>query len=113
MVESTHLFLWTPDSVDFASFAGSDELAPEELADWDFSGRGSVSQWSFTKDNLPRVKVEGDLVSDPVVIPYPNETAVHLNLWWYKGEGDTGVSPGPQEVILKGFQYLRLEPYPE
>ncbi|NNC83573.1 MAG: hypothetical protein HKN79_08345 [Flavobacteriales bacterium] len=93
---STHQFHWTDSLITFRSFEG-ESTAPSDM----------FASWEFDLNNPPRVKNEGGLSSEPIVIPAPaDSTNARINFWilpW--------VAPGPtdgerQELIVRSFNYI-------
>lgn len=92
--ETRHLFTWTPDSVVWKSFTANDNVNP-------------FAKWVFNKNNISRTKIEGNRVSNPIIIPKPSDsTNVRFNLWLLHSKAP---SDGKEaEVIIKSFKYYPL-----
>jgi hypothetical protein len=90
------MFKWTPDSIVWESYEGET-----------YPGPNQVSHWSFTKNNIPRNKIEGGLTSNPIIIPAPEDsTHVRLNLWLLNGQApNNGLE---HEIVVKNFHYTPL-----
>jgi hypothetical protein len=93
---ATYMFKWTPDSIVWESYEGET-----------YPGPNQVSHWSFTKNNIPRNKIEGGLTSNPIIIPAPEDsTHVRLNLWLLNGQApNNGLE---HEIVVKNFHYTPL-----
>lgn len=91
----THMFRWTPDSVHWESFEGQT------------TSGAKVAEWTFTKDNQSRQKIEGPRTSNPIVIPAPSDsTNVRFNFWLLDGQGPTdGLE---HEIVISNFNYKPL-----
>lgn len=92
----TYMFRWTPDSVKWESYEGEN-----------YPGTNKVSEWTFTKNNIARQKIEGSNVSNPIVIPAPSDsTNVRFNLWLLNGTAPSNNQE--HEVIISSFKYSPL-----
>jgi hypothetical protein len=92
----TYMFRWTPDSVKWESYEGEN-----------YPGTNKVSEWTFTKNNISRQKIEGSNVSNPIVIPAPSDsTNVRFNLWLLNGAAPSNNQE--HEVIISSFNYSPL-----
>ena len=92
----THMFRWTPDSIHWESYEGTS-----------YPGTNKVAEWTFTKNNIARQKIEGPNTSDPIVIPAPSDsTNVRFNLWLLGGQAPTNNQE--HEVIISYFDYKPL-----
>lgn len=92
----TYMFRWTPDSVKWESYEGEN-----------YPGINKVSEWTFTKNNISRQKIEGSNVSIPIVIPAPSDsTNVRFNLWLLNGTAPSNNQE--HEVIISSFKYSPL-----
>lgn len=92
----TYMFRWTPDSVKWESYEGEN-----------YPGTNKVSEWTFTKNNIARQKIEGSNVSNPIVIPAPSDsTNVRFNLWLLNGTAPSNNQE--HEVIISSFNYSPL-----
>ena len=92
----TYMFRWTPDSVKWESYEGEN-----------YPGTNKVSEWTFTKNNISRQKIEGSNVSNPIVIPAPSDsTNVRFNLWLLNGTAPSNNQE--HEVIISSFKYSPL-----
>lgn len=92
----TYMFRWTPDSVKWESYEGEN-----------YPGTNKVSEWTFTKNNIARQKIEGSNVSIPIVIPAPSDsTNVRFNLWLLNGTAPSNNQE--HEVIISSFKYSPL-----
>ncbi len=95
---STHGFTWTDTLITWESYVG-EEYGVGEL----------ISSWSFDLNNPARVKVEGNISSEPVIIPAPGDsTEARMNFWLMKGFAEGPVRKVPHEVIIRNFQYFPL-----
>ncbi|MFM9052504.1 MAG: hypothetical protein ACKOKF_09375 [Bacteroidota bacterium] len=93
---TTHVFKWTPDTVFWYSCAGES-----------FPGNQLLASWKYDKSNIPRAKIEGGRVSNPIIIPAPfNTTNVRFNLWLLSGIGPA--SNRETEVVIKRFEFRPL-----
>jgi hypothetical protein len=94
---TTHQFRWSPEIIEWKSFAGTSTNGPV------------ISQWNFDQNHPPRIKFEGGNASAPIIIPSPgNHTNVRINLWCLPYS-----FPGPNnkrahEVIVRDFTYSPL-----
>lgn len=92
----TYMFRWTPDSVHWESYEGLN-----------YPGNNKVSEWTFTKNNISRKKIEGSNVSNPIVIPAPSDsTNVRFNLWLLNGAAPSNSKD--HEVVISSFKYSPL-----
>lgn len=92
----TYMMKWTPDSVHWESYAGLSYPGPEK-----------VSTWTFTKNNIPRSKIENSQTSNPIVVPAPSDsTNVRFNFWLLNGQAPSNSQE--HEVVLSNFQYTPL-----
>ncbi len=92
---TTHLFIWTPDSVHWESYAGTT------------IGGKKISEWTFTKNNISRKKIEGARTSDAIVIPAPSDsTNVRFNFWLLNSSGPS--TNAEHEIIISNFKYKSL-----
>lgn len=92
----TYMVRWTPDSVKWESYEGEN-----------YPGTNKVSEWTFTKNNIARQKIEGSNVSNPIVIPAPSDsTNVRFNLWLLNGTAPSNNQE--HEVIISSFKYSPL-----
>lgn len=92
----THMFRWTPDSIRWESYEG-----------FNYPGTNKISEWTFTKNNISRVKIEGGISSNPIVIPAPSDsTNVRFNFWLLFGSAPSNALE--HEVILSNFKYQAL-----
>lgn len=92
----TYMFRWTPDSVRWESYEGLN-----------YPGTNKVSEWTFTKNNITRQKIEGGLSSNPIVIPAPSDsTNVRFNMWLLNGAAPSNNQE--HEVIISKFSYSPL-----
>jgi hypothetical protein len=92
----THMMRWTPDSVHYESYAGTTYPGPNKIA-----------EWTFTKDNVARQKIEGPNTSDPIIIPAPSDsTNVRFNFWLLNGAAPTNNQE--HEIIISSFSYEPL-----
>jgi hypothetical protein len=92
----TYMFRWTPDSVRWESYEGVN-----------YPGINKVSEWTFTKNNITRQKIEGGLSSNPIVIPAPSDsTNVRFNLWLLNGQAPSNGQD--HEVVISSFNYQTL-----
>ncbi len=93
---STHVFRWTPDSVTWKSYEGSN-----------YPGINLLASWAFDKTNPARTKIEGGITSAPIIIPAPDDsTNVRLNLWLLNGQAPSNGTES--EVVIKSFRYIPL-----
>lgn len=91
---STHAFEWHADNITWNSYSGRS-----------FPGIEKIANWSFSKNNQPRVKTEGGKSSVPIIIPEPgNTTNARINLWLLNGRAPSDNKPF--EVIIERFDYL-------
>jgi hypothetical protein len=92
----TYMMKWTPDSVHWESYEGRN-----------YPGTNKVSEWSFDKNNIPRKKIEGNLTSDPIIIPAPSDsTNVRFNFWLLNGKAPS--NNAEHEIIVSNFKYIPL-----
>jgi hypothetical protein len=92
----TYMMRWTPDSVHWESYEGLN-----------YPGVNKVSQWTFTKNNVTRQKIEGSRTSNPILIPAPSDsTNVRFNLWLLNGQDPSDNQD--KEVIISNFKYQPL-----
>lgn len=93
---TTHVFTWTPDTIFWKSYQGES-----------YPGTNLLASWRYDKGNIPRVKIEGGRISDPIVIPAPlNSTNVRFNLWLLAGLAPANGSES--EVVIKRFEFRPL-----
>jgi hypothetical protein len=92
----THMMRWTPDGVTWESYEGET-----------YPGTNKVAEWSFDKTNRSRNKIEGNRISDAIVIPAPSDsTNFRFNFWLLNG-----VAPNngkEHEIVVKNFRYTPL-----
>jgi hypothetical protein len=92
---STHVFEWTPSLVSWKSYEGENTTGTP------------IATFEFSSNNIPRKKIEGQNVSDPIVIPAPSDsTNARINTWLLFG--DEPVNNQEFELILKSFNYEPL-----
>jgi hypothetical protein len=92
----THVFKWTPDTITWNSYEG----------DY-YPGLTPMAEWKYDKSNTPRTKMEGNQVSNPIVIPAPaDSTNARINLWLLNGQAPANGSE--TEVVIKSFKYFPL-----
>ncbi|MFM2386150.1 MAG: hypothetical protein RL660_907 [Bacteroidota bacterium] len=92
----TYMFKWTPDSIRWESYAGSSHI-----------GTPRVSEWTFTRFNQARQKIEGSRVSNPIIIPAPSDsTNLRFNLWLLNGAAPS--NNAEHEVIMSNLKYIPL-----
>jgi hypothetical protein len=92
----TYMFRWTPDSVRWECYAGLN-----------YPGANKLASWTFTKNNVPRQKLEGSQASNPIVIPAPSDsTNVRFNFWLLNGQGPSNSMS--HEVVVSNFKYTPL-----
>ena len=92
----THMFRWTPELITWETYEGDN-----------YPGTNLLASWSFNNTNLPRRKLEGGLVSNPVVIPAPEDsTNVRFNMWLLNGQAPSNNQE--QEIVIKSFKYIPL-----
>jgi hypothetical protein len=91
---STHQFTWTDTLITWRSYAGENTSSTP------------VASWSFNLNHPPRVKEEGGNLSQPIVIPRPqNNTHTRMNFWTLPFSG-IGPNDGKKhEVVVRGFGY--------
>jgi hypothetical protein len=66
-----------------------------------------MAEWKYDKSNTPRLKMEGNQVSNPVVIPAPaDSTNARINLWLLNGQAP--INGSETEVVIKSFKYFPL-----
>jgi len=71
------------------------------------AGINKVAEWTFTKNNIPRRKIEGNRTSDPIVLPAPSDsTNVRFNLWLLDGAAPSNQQE--HEIIISNFTYKPL-----
>jgi hypothetical protein len=93
---TTHMMRWTEDSVYWESYKG--EVYP---------GTEKIGTWSFDRNNIPRNKIEGSNVSDPIIIPKPRDsTNVRMNYWLLNGQAPTNLKD--YEIVIKSFSFSPL-----
>lgn len=93
---TTHMMRWSPDSVYWESYKGEN-----------YPGTTKISSWSFDNSNIPRAKILGGSVSDPIVIPAPKDsTNVRFNYWLLNGQAPTNSQN--YEIVIKSFSYTPL-----
>jgi hypothetical protein len=94
---TTHQFKWSPEIIEWKSFAGSQATGDP------------LTSWNFDLNHPPRRKIEGGNTSDYVIIPKPgSHTNVRINLWCLPYQ-----FPGPNnktshEVVIRAFNYTPL-----
>jgi hypothetical protein len=89
---TAHRMIWTDTLITWESW--------ERRAD----GNNQIGYWTFDLNNPPRVKVEGSVTSDPIVIPAPgNTTHARINFWMFNG-GPTSDNQ-EHEIIIRNFSY--------
>jgi Glycosyl hydrolases family 16 len=92
----TYMMQWTPDSVHWESYEGTN-----------YPGTKKVSEWTFDKTNISRQKIEGSNKSNPIVIPAPSDsTNVRFNLWLLNGVAPS--NGAEHEVIISNFKYIPM-----
>ncbi len=92
----THMFKWTPAMITWETYEGDS-----------YPGTNLLSSWSFNNTNPPRNKLENGLISNPIVIPAPEDsTNVRFNLWLLNGQAPSNNQE--QEVVLKSFRFIPL-----
>ena len=92
----TYMMRWTPDSVYWESYEGES-----------YPGTNRVSTWSFNKSNTPRKKIEGNNVSDPIVVPAPSDsTNLRFNFWLLNGQAPGNAKD--HEIVIKNFKFTPL-----
>ncbi|MBU3676256.1 MAG: hypothetical protein FGM54_03615 [Chitinophagaceae bacterium] len=92
----TYMMKWTPDSIGWESYAGLN-----------YPGTELVSSWTFTKNNIPRSKIENNLTSNPIIIPAPSDsTNFRFNFWLLNGQAPSNNLP--HEIVLSNFKYTPL-----
>lgn len=92
----TYMMKWTPDSIRWESYAG-----------FNYPGTELVSSWTFTKNNIPRSKIENNLTSNPIIIPAPSDsTNFRFNFWLLNGQAPSNNLP--HEIVLSNFKYTPL-----
>lgn len=92
----TYMFRWTPDSIRWESYEGSN-----------YPGVNKLSEWTFDKNNISRRKIEGPNTSDPIVIPAPSDsTNVRFNMWLLGGNAPSNGQE--HEVVISSFKYIPL-----
>jgi hypothetical protein len=92
----TYMFRWTPDSIHWESYEGLN-----------YPGVNKVSEWTFTKNNIARQKIEGNQTSNPIIIPAPSDsTNVRFNMWLLNGAAPSNNTE--HEVIISNFKYAPL-----
>ncbi len=93
---TTHMMRWTSDSVYWESYAGEE-----------YPGPNKIGQWAFNNKNIPREKIEGSEISNPIVIPAPSDsTNLRLNFWLLNGQAPSNGKDN--EVIIKSVKYFPL-----
>ncbi len=91
---TTHAFTWRPELISWKSFLGDT-----------YPGNQQIASWQFDNTNQPRVKTEGGISSDPIVIPEPGVTTnPRINLWLLGGQGPSDGKP--VELIIRSFKYI-------
>ncbi|MBM3427836.1 MAG: glycoside hydrolase family 16 protein [Bacteroidetes bacterium] len=91
---TTHQFHWTDSLITWMSFRGS--LAIGE----------PIASWSFDLNHPPRVKVEGGVVSNPIVIPSPGLTTnARMNFWTLPYQSLAPLNGVRHEVVIQRFTY--------
>jgi hypothetical protein len=92
----TYMFRWTPDSVKWETYEGTQ-----------YPGANKIAEWAFTKNNIPRRKIEGGNTSNEILIPAPSDsTNFRFNFWLLFGQSPT--NNAPHEVVISNFKYLAL-----
>lgn len=93
---TTHVFTWTPEKVTWESYEGDS-----------YPGTDKLASWEFDNTNIARRKYEGNSVSEPIVIPAPEDsTNARINLWLLGGTPPADLTE--TEVVIKSFQYKPL-----
>ena len=93
---STHAFTWTDTLITWRSYEGVN-----------YPGTSTLANWSFDNTKPPRIKIEGNNQSQPVVIPGPgNDTHARINLWLLNGLGPS--NNNEVELIIKEFKFIPL-----
>jgi hypothetical protein len=106
---STHLFRWLPQKIEFATFDGKVDVSP--TAPLKQSGKNLVTSKEFDHTNPARRAQEGEVISQPVLIPRPTETThARINLWLCDtnndGQGDAPFNGQEVEVIVESFRFI-------
>lgn len=93
---STHVFRWTADSVRWESYEGEK-----------YPGGKMIASWSYNRNNISRRKMEGSGLSDPIIIPAPEDsTNVRFNMWLLFGQAPSNGKE--QEAVIKSFRHIPL-----
>jgi hypothetical protein len=96
---TTHLFNWTDTLITWYSYAGDD-----------YENATPIATWSFNLNNPPRVKQDGSLVSQPIVIPAPGATTNCRMNFWTLPFSAIGPNNGLQhEVVIRDFKYIPMQ----
>jgi len=99
---TTHVFTWTADRVDFASYEGYG--VPTDTP---------IGSWTFASSN-PARRMNDSNLNVPVVIPTPTASSrVHMSFWLTDVAGDDGLGDPPVssnefEVVVEGFEFRPL-----
>jgi len=89
---TSHRIEWTDSIITWTSWEGRAD------------GSNQIGNWTFDLNNPPRVKVEGSISSDPIIIPAPgNTTHARINFWMFNG-GPTSDNQ-EHEIIIRNFSY--------
>jgi hypothetical protein len=90
----TYMMQWTADSVHWESYEGLN-----------YPGTNQLNNWTFTKNNMPRRKIEGSFSSNEIVIPAPSDsTNFRFNFWLLNGQSPTNNQP--HEIVISNFKYI-------
>lgn len=91
---TTHQFNWTDTLITWKSFAGNLPIG------------NPIATWSFNLNHPPRVKQEGGLTSNPIVIPAPGaQTHARMNLWTLPYQSIAPINGLKHEVVIQNFTY--------
>lgn len=94
---TTHQFEWTPTLISWKSYQGKGT-----------SGE-VIGQWSFNLNHPPRIKYEGGVASNPIVIPAPGRhTNTRMNLWTLPYQSVGPINSMKHEVVIQDFLYSPL-----
>lgn len=91
---TTHQFTWTDTLITWKSYRGNLPIGEP------------IASWSFNLNHPPRVKEEGGVVSNPIVIPAPGLTTnARMNFWTLPYQSLAPLNGLKHEVVIQRFTY--------